>query len=56
LPLTPLCQPDCAGLCPDCGERLDDLPVGHAHSVIDPRWAALAERSSDSESPTHSQE
>ena len=42
LPVTPLCQPDCAGLCPDCGLRLDDLPEDHAHEVIDPRWAALA--------------
>jgi len=44
LPLTPLCQPDCAGLCPQCGERLDDLPAGHGHEQLDPRWAALAER------------
>ncbi|MGI8678145.1 MAG: YceD family protein [Jatrophihabitans sp.] len=42
LPWTPLCRPDCAGLCPDCGQRLDDLPAGHAHETIDPRWAALA--------------
>jgi len=42
LPLTPLCRPDCAGLCPDCGERLDDLPAGHSHETIDPRWAKLA--------------
>jgi len=41
LPLTPLCQQDCAGLCVDCGERLDDLPEDHAHSTPDPRWAAL---------------
>ncbi len=44
LPLTPLCRPDCAGLCPDCGERFDDLPEGHSHDQLDPRWAALAER------------
>jgi uncharacterized protein len=43
-PLTPLCQPDCRGLCPDCGERIDDLPEGHSHTQLDPRWAALAER------------
>jgi uncharacterized protein len=43
LPLTPLCRPDCAGLCPTCGQRLDDLPAGHAHEVLDPRWAALTE-------------
>jgi len=42
LPLTPLCDEDCAGLCPDCGERLDDLPEDHAHAPVDPRWAALA--------------
>ena len=41
LPFTPLCRPDCAGLCPQCGERLDDLPAGHAHETLDPRWAAL---------------
>ena len=41
LPWTPLCRADCAGLCPTCGQRLDDLPAGHAHEVIDPRWAAL---------------
>jgi uncharacterized protein len=43
LPWTPLCRPDCAGLCPTCGERLDDLPADHAHDTIDPRWAALAD-------------
>jgi uncharacterized protein len=42
LPWTPLCRPDCGGLCPTCGQRLDDLPPGHAHEVLDPRWAALA--------------
>ena len=41
LPLTPLCREDCAGLCVDCGERLDDLPEDHAHDAPDPRWAAL---------------
>jgi uncharacterized protein len=41
LPLTPLCDPDCAGLCPECGERLDDLPADHAHDATDPRWSAL---------------
>lgn len=42
LPWTPLCRPDCAGLCPTCGLRLDDLPGGHTHEQLDPRWAALA--------------
>jgi uncharacterized protein len=41
LPWTPLCRADCAGLCPTCGQRLDELPAEHAHDMIDPRWAAL---------------
>jgi uncharacterized protein len=57
LPLTPLCSPDCAGLCPECGERLDDLPAGHTHVQLDPRWAALAERfGTESPGKTESQE
>jgi uncharacterized protein len=44
LPITPLCRPDCAGLCPSCGQRMDDVEPGHSHEVIDPRWAALADR------------
>jgi uncharacterized protein len=41
LPFQPLCTPDCAGLCPTCGVRLDDEP-GHRHDAgVDPRWAAL---------------
>ena len=44
LPLSPTCTPDCAGLCVDCGERLDDLPADHSHEVIDSRWAGLAAR------------
>ena len=42
LPFRPLCRPDCRGLCPDCGERLDDLPADHHHDHLDPRWNALA--------------
>lgn len=41
LPLAPLCREDCAGLCPSCGERMDDLEAGHNHEILDPRWAAL---------------
>ena len=42
LPLSPLCQPDCAGLCVDCGVRLDDVEPDHSHPLADPRWAALS--------------
>lgn len=44
LPLAPLCRPDCRGLCVDCGEKWADLPGGHRHETLDPRWAALQER------------
>ncbi|GAA1999797.1 DUF177 domain-containing protein [Nakamurella flavida] len=41
LPLVPLCRPDCLGLCPECGERREELEEGHSHETLDPRWAAL---------------
>jgi uncharacterized protein len=41
LPLTPLCREDCAGLCAECGERLDDLPEDHSHDAPDARWSGL---------------
>lgn len=41
LPFTPLCRPDCAGLCPDCGASLNSDP-NHSHAeAIDPRWSGL---------------
>jgi uncharacterized protein len=41
LPLNPVCDEDCRGLCVGCGVKLDDLEPGHSHDEIDPRWAAL---------------
>ncbi|WP_405015395.1 YceD family protein [Kitasatospora sp. NBC_01539] len=40
LPLQPVCQDDCLGLCSACGARLSDDP-DHHHEAADPRWAAL---------------
>jgi len=40
LPFTPLCEPDCPGLCDQCGARLANDP-DHAHEILDPRWSAL---------------
>ncbi|MGE2712544.1 YceD family protein [Mycolicibacterium litorale] len=42
LPFAPLCQPDCAGLCAECGIALNTAEPGHHHDTIDPRWAKLA--------------
>ena len=43
VPARILCRPDCLGLCPDCGEPLNDAdPADHEHEKpIDPRWSAL---------------
>lgn len=42
LPINPLCQEDCLGLCPECGVKWTNLPADHAHAVIDARWSGLA--------------
>lgn len=42
LPLSPVCRPDCAGLCVECGARLDEVGPDHSHDSSDPRWAALS--------------
>lgn len=44
LPTKLLCQPDCAGLCPVCGENLNLTDSDHVHErAPDPRWAKLSE-------------
>ncbi len=40
LPTRLLCRPDCLGLCPVCGESLNDNPHEH-EKATDSRWAAL---------------
>jgi uncharacterized protein len=42
LPFSPVCSPDCPGLCPRCGVVLATAEPGHHHDDIDPRWAKLA--------------
>lgn len=42
MPAIPVCRPDCPGLCPVCGERMDVVGRDHRHETMDPRWAALA--------------
>jgi len=41
LPFSPLCGPDCQGLCPECGIPMATAEPGHRHEQIDPRWAKL---------------
>ncbi|WP_369233021.1 DUF177 domain-containing protein [Streptomyces sp. R21] len=40
LPMQPVDQDDCPGLCSQCGVRLADDP-DHHHDAVDIRWAAL---------------
>jgi uncharacterized protein len=42
LPLNPLCRPDCRGLCPACGQNLNEADCGHhRESAGDARWEPL---------------
>ena len=41
LPINPLCDQDCQGLCQDCGQKWADLPQDHDHGATDIRWAGL---------------
>jgi uncharacterized protein len=47
LPLSPVCVPDCPGLCADCGARLAEVGPDHSHDAPDPRWAILAALKTD---------
>lgn len=42
-PLRPLCRPDCAGLCPQCGQELNDAPCGHATGPTEEGLGRLGE-------------
>jgi uncharacterized protein len=41
LPAVPLCRPDCAGLCPECGGDRNVTACNCTTTELDPRWAAL---------------
>ncbi len=43
LPLKEVCREDCKGLCPTCGQNLNEQPCECRPSVVDPRWARLQE-------------
>ena len=44
LPAQIVCSDDCKGLCPVCGENLNQAGPEHRHEAEpDPRWAALRE-------------
>ncbi len=41
LPVKPLCRPDCRGLCPTCGQNLNDRVCACLQGAADPRWDGL---------------
>ncbi len=41
LPAYPVCQESCKGLCPACGQNLNERECGCDRRVPDPRWAGL---------------
>ena len=42
MPMKPLCREDCAGLCRECGQNLNQEPCACPVRVIDPRWSKLS--------------
>ena len=42
LPAQLVCDDECAGLCPECGENLNERPHEH-EAAPDPRWGKLRE-------------
>lgn len=47
LPLSPLCEDGCQGLCVECGVRLADAEPGHRHEQRGTLWAALKDFRAD---------
>ncbi len=41
IPISPLCKPDCKGLCPICGNNLNESTCHHEDDSGDPRLASL---------------
>jgi uncharacterized protein len=41
IPISPLCRPDCKGLCPVCGSNLNESTCQHEDDSGDPRLASL---------------
>jgi uncharacterized protein len=43
LPVKPLCQDDCAGLCPSCGQNLNEGACTCSKETLDPRLSVLGQ-------------
>lgn len=49
MPVKPLCQEDCKGLCDQCGANLNQGSCDCSGEEIDPRWSALLKLKSKNE-------
>lgn len=43
VPMAPVCDPDCRGICPRCGKNLNEGPCSCPAEPADSRWAKLAD-------------
>ena len=50
LPARTLCQPDCKGLCPVCGQNRNEHSCNCSERPTDPRWSALSKLESGKDS------
>lgn len=41
VPISPICKPNCKGLCPVCGENLNEADCGHNNPSVDSSFATL---------------
>jgi uncharacterized protein len=41
IPISPICKPECKGLCPECGQNLNEMDCGHRPEQSDSPFAKL---------------
>ena len=41
IPISPTCRPSCRGLCPYCGENMNEVACDHNADTLDPRLTIL---------------
>jgi len=41
VPISPICKPDCQGLCAECGQNLNEKDCGHGPEISDSPFAKL---------------
>lgn len=47
LPMKPLCQVTCLGICPTCGVNRNETPCSCEDQGVDPRWSALIHKAKE---------